>query len=460
MIPGEDDVEIHALKKRGWSIAAIARHSGHDPKTVRAYLSGEREPGVRAPAKPDEFEEFVPYVRARFAEDAHVWASALFDEAQALGYAQSYQTFTRRLRELELRPHCEACAGVKGRATIEIEHPPGEEIQWDWLELPEAAWGDDAHLLLGSLPCSGKFRGVFADAEDQGHLIEGIHAVLERLGGTAKAWRVDRMATVINPGSGSVQRSFLPVAKHYGVSIVPCPPRRGNRKGSVEKSIHFTTQRWWRTANISTMVEAQASFDRFCVTIGDARKRPIAKLDAIGGLSDATRATFHRPDGTRVRPTVAQLAEHEPLLALPFGPYPATIEVERQVGSSCLVAFRGNFYDVPGGLANHTVTVRLRVGSDRIDIVTTAGRNVAAHRLEPAGCGVITRDSGRRSQLENVILGQFSTDRPCNRKHNIPPGPEARAEAARLLGVMGDGHDDVVVDLADYERIAREGGQR
>ena len=72
--------------------------------------------------------------------------------------------------------------GVKGRATIEIEHPPGEEIQWDWVELPEAPWGGDAHLLVGSLPCSGKFRGVFAESEDQAHLIEAMDGVLRRLG--------------------------------------------------------------------------------------------------------------------------------------------------------------------------------------------------------------------------------------------------------------------------------------
>ena len=30
----EDDVEIHALAKRGWSKAAIARHTGKDRKTV------------------------------------------------------------------------------------------------------------------------------------------------------------------------------------------------------------------------------------------------------------------------------------------------------------------------------------------------------------------------------------------------------------------------------------------
>ena len=33
-------MEAHALKKRGWSISAIARHLGRDRKTVRSYLNG------------------------------------------------------------------------------------------------------------------------------------------------------------------------------------------------------------------------------------------------------------------------------------------------------------------------------------------------------------------------------------------------------------------------------------
>ncbi len=47
MLWWEDDVEAHALRRRGWSISAIARHLGHDRKTVRAYLGGEREQGRR-----------------------------------------------------------------------------------------------------------------------------------------------------------------------------------------------------------------------------------------------------------------------------------------------------------------------------------------------------------------------------------------------------------------------------
>jgi hypothetical protein len=83
-------------------------------------------------------------------------------------------------------------------------------------ELSEAPWGEDAHLLLGSLPCSGKFRGVFAESEDQPHLIEAVDEVLRRLGGTARRWRADRMATVVDPKTGVIQPSFVPVAKHCG----------------------------------------------------------------------------------------------------------------------------------------------------------------------------------------------------------------------------------------------------
>ena len=146
-----------------------------------------------------------------------------------------------------LRPHCEACTGVKGRDTIEIDHPPGEEIQWDWFERRNAPWGGTAYVLLGTLPHSGKVRGVLAEKMDQAHLIEAIDEVLRRLGGTARVWRTDRLATVIVPGTRDVQASFAPVAKHYGAVVEPCPPRRGNRKGAVESSVRFVSGRWWRT---------------------------------------------------------------------------------------------------------------------------------------------------------------------------------------------------------------------
>ena len=36
-------MDIHALRQRGWSISAIARHVDRNRKTVRAYLDGKRQ---------------------------------------------------------------------------------------------------------------------------------------------------------------------------------------------------------------------------------------------------------------------------------------------------------------------------------------------------------------------------------------------------------------------------------
>ena len=137
MFAEEEYLEVHALRQRGWSISAIARHVGRTRRTVRAYLSGDRVPGRRASSGPDPFDRFEAYVRQRLSDDPHVWATVLFDEVAALGYAQSYPTLVRKIRDRGLRPSCYACVGTRGRATAIIDHPPGEECQWDWLELSD-----------------------------------------------------------------------------------------------------------------------------------------------------------------------------------------------------------------------------------------------------------------------------------------------------------------------------------
>jgi transposase len=394
MLTPEEDVEITSLRKRGWSISAIARHVGRDRKTVRGYPSGEREPGVRTKHARDPFERFEPYVRQRLVDDRHVWASTLFDEIAALGYDRSYQTFTRQLRERQLRPHCEPCSASNGRAHVDIDHPPGEEIQWDWLELDETPWGAKAYVLVGALAYSSRFRAWFSESDDQAHLVVGIDEILRRLGGTARRWRVDRMATVINPNTGRLQRSFAPVAKHYGAGVDPCPPRHGNRKGVVEKNIDFLTRRWWRTARVGSPAEAHASVDRFSATIADARRR-----------GDAT---------------VGALADAESLLALPEQPYPAEVLEVRTVAANALVSLWGNRYSVPPGLAGSHVQIRWRLGSETISL-HSRGQVICTHLLAPRGAQRTVRLPEHTTALENIVLGAFTSDRPCKRKVNRPP---------------------------------------
>lgn len=439
MLTWEEDVEAHALYRRGWTISAIARHLGRDPKTIRAYVKGQRTPGRRARSAPDRFEEYAEYCRIRLADDPHVWASTLFDEVRALGYGGGYSSFTRALRTRRLRPHCEPCRASRGRDHAIIAHPPGAETQFDWLELPDPpaawGWGDKAFLLVGALSASGRWRAVLAESTDQAHLVEALDGVTRRLGGCTRRWRFDRMSTVCDPGSGRLRASFAAVAKHYGVAVDICPARHGNRKGVVEKANHGAAQRWWRTLSDEVSpTQAQAQLDAFCARVGDARRR--------------------RRDGAPT--TVGALADAEPLAPCPPQPYPATLEVSRVVSAQALVAFRGNFYSVPPGLGGTGVLVRHRLGQPTIEITTVAGATLAVHRREVDGAGAIVRCDEHVAALERAVLARFSDRAPCRRKQRRPPTPAALAEAARIRGQRPALGQHVVVDFAAYVNAARQ----
>jgi hypothetical protein len=234
------------------------------------------------------------------------------------------------------------------------------------------------------------------------------------------------MASVVYPGTDRITPQFAHAAKHYGVEVWVCPPRRPQRKGVVEKAIQYVTRSWWRSAPVSGIGQAQADLDRWAVAVSDRRTR----------------------DGA----TIAEVAEREGLLGLPGTAFPVQLAVERVVGRSALVAFEGNRYSVAPGLVGQSVTVTARLGELHLEILSLAGRRVARHRRAPAGAGQIVRTHEHAKLLEEAVLGAFTTDPPCRRKANRPPGNQALAVAARLGGHAGG--REVVVDLDEYARIA------
>lgn len=428
MLTEEDDVEIHALKARGWTVAAIARHTGRDPKTIRKYLA--RPAGARRERAASCLEPFRGYLAARFADDPHVEATVLHRELAEVGFDRSYPTLVRELRRLQLRPRCLVCEHRRGDSvTVEIDHLAGEEIQWDWLELaPEdVPWGEPAFVLIGALSHSGRFRGVFCEQMTFGHLADAMHRVLVALGGTPRVWRTDRMATIVVPGTDRLTVDAAQAAKHYGVQIAVCPARRAQRKGVVEAAIKYTTRSWWRTARVATIADAQASLDRWCVDVADARRRPAGTVGEIGAA--------------------------ESLRALPHAAYPAVIAVERRASRSALVAFEANHYSVPPAHTGRTLVVHARVGEPLLRIFSAAGEVVATHRRARAGAGQTVRSVEHAAMLERAVLAAFTTSHACRRKTNRPPGDDALAELARLKGI--EPTSAPVISLQRYAELAQ-----
>jgi transposase len=436
MLSERSSVDIHALHRQGMTISEITRRTHHDRKTIRAYLNGERAPGVRQPAGPDVFEPFVDYVTARLTEDPHLWAATLWDELRPLGFEGSYPTLTRQIRARGLRPACVACSHVTERPNAIIEHPPGEETQFDWLELPDPPqhWAfptKRAYLLVGSLAHSGVWRAVISPSMDVPHLLAAMTTVLASLGGLTRVWRFDRMATVLHPTTGDLIPMFAGFAKHHGVQPVVCRPRSGNRKGVVEKNNHTAAQRWWRTLpDELTLEQARAGVDAFALGQDDRRR------EDIGGKTTA-KAMFANE---RLRP-------------LPPVVFPVIITEERTATRQALIDWRGNRYSVPPELATAKVIVQQRLGSAVIDIATVSGAVVARHRVAEPGLGVTVRDTGHVTALEAIAMASAPPGRPHRRKERIPPGTAARRAAAALTGTGEPA--STVIDLAAYEQAAK-----
>ncbi len=421
MLTEEDDVEIHALAKRGWSISAIARHTGRDRKTVRTYLRGKRRKRQRPPSC---LEPYRDYLVARFADDHHVLATVLHRELAALGFDRSYQTLVRELRRLELRPTCSACRN--GRLpTTEIPHEPGEELQLDWWELTETPWGEKAYVLVGALSHSGRARAVFSEGQSFPHLVAALDGVLRRLGGTAKAWRTDRMATVVDPDTGRLRPQFAAVAKHYGTRVDVCPAYRPQRKGVVESAVGYLTRSWWRSAPVATPAQAQA------------RPRPLLRDDR---RRQASAGRHGRLGGRRRAVALA-----------------AGVAVPRRAGGGArgrrqgAGQLRGQPLQRPAGAA--------RAGGDSRGLPRRAQRRDrlrhwtkgARHRRAPAGAAQTIRDAEHSRALERAVLDAFTSSPPCRRKANRPPGEAALAAAARI---RGDAGKEVSIDLGRYAEIA------
>ncbi len=435
MLSERSSVDIHALKRQGMTISEIARRTNHDRKTIRAYLNGERVPGVRKRATPDGFDRFVEYVTARLVEDPHLWVVTLWDELRPLGFDGSYQTLTRQIRDRQLRPVCAACAHVTERPNAVIEHPPGEETQFDWLELPDppAHWGfptKKAFLLVGSLAHSGVWRAVLSPSMDLPHLLAAMTTVLGLLGGLTRDWRFDRMRTVLDPATDDLTPMFAAFAKHHAVTVIACRPRSGNRKGVVEKNNHTAAQRWWRTVpDELTAEQAQAAVEAFAKGQDQRRREDL--------------------EGTT---TAAAMFAAERLRPLPVTVFPVVVTEERTATRQALIDWRGNRYSVPPELAAAKVVVHQRLGADTIDIATLGGAVVARHRVAEPGLGVTIRDTGHVTALETVAMASAPPGRPHRRKERIPPGPAARRAAQVLTGTQ---QPSTVISLAAYEQAAK-----
>jgi putative ATPase subunit gpP of terminase len=222
-------VEAHALRARGWSISAIARHLDRDRKTVRAYLNGDREPGMRRRAVPD-----------RWPGSGRTCGRG-WPMITTCGPARWTTRSSRSGTSAASRRWCARSASVGcGRTARRAVGSPGGRRSRSPIRRVRRSSGTGSSgagavgrhrvraagdvAALGSDPWGvGRVAGSGAPGRGDGRRAASA-------GWHGQVWRTDRLATVVVPGTGDIQPSFAPVATYYGVAVAPCPPRRATAR--------------------------------------------------------------------------------------------------------------------------------------------------------------------------------------------------------------------------------------
>ena len=258
-------MDIHALRKRGWSISAIARHVGRDRKTVRAYLDGRTAGRGSAPAGTTRSPRTSSTARLGWTRTRICGRPTLFDEVTA-GLS------TGRIRRSPGRCGCGVCGRCASRVTRRraaviaiIEHPAGRgnPVGLGGAAGPTGGCGGTARrhtCWSGRLSHSAVAWRAVARSMDQPHLVDALHRVAP-VGwadpGLAVRPDVHRRA----PGDGEGHRHASPASRSTSVSRSDLPAAaREPQRASVEKANHTAAQRWWRTLpDDVTAAQAQAA---------------------------------------------------------------------------------------------------------------------------------------------------------------------------------------------------------
>ena len=235
------------------------------------------------------------------------------------------------------------------KATMRIEHKPGDAMQVDWagdpLYITDPVTGEEepTYIFVAVLPCSWyTYAEACTDMKTENWLMCHVHAY-SYFGGVARLLIPDncKTATTSNTRYETVlNRSYQELADHYGTAIVPARVRKPDDKAAAEGSVRFVST--WITAALR---------DRKLFSLTEANAAVAEKLDELN------RRPFKKRPGSRL--SAFEQEEKEYMQPLPICSFEPASWLHPKVGTDYLVTDGRNKYSVPFDLIGETVDVRL-----------------------------------------------------------------------------------------------------
>ena len=257
-------MELHALARHGWSIAALAREFGLNWRTARRYASTDEAPRYRPRARPAELSAAqVAHIERRLTACPDLRATVLLRElVDEYGYTGSYASLRRRV--VVLRP------ATAEEPVLRFETGPGIQTQGDWADVGAWPLGDgtaDLFAFVAILGCSRMIGIRFATDKTRPTTLRNIVRCVDDLGGATADFLTDRdtalMAGARADGAPIYAPEWLDVAALLGTRPRACRPYRAKTKGKVERIIREVKEDFlaWLTGQVTPERPTLAWYD-------------------------------------------------------------------------------------------------------------------------------------------------------------------------------------------------------
>ena len=387
---------IRVYKERGWSERRIAQELGLNRRTVRRYgakcttevTAGKETPSPKCTTGVTTGKEAQNPVAAsgysrsqcqRYREqivgklEAGLSAQRIYQDLRSeQGYGGSYESVKRFVAELKAK---------EPRRVWRIESRPGEELQIDF-GLGAMIQGSDGKkkrswVLRAVLSYSRKGYSEAVYRQDTETFLRCLENAFRHLGGVPLVLNLDNLKAAVLKADWydpEINPKLADFARHYGVNILPCRPRKPEHKGKVERGVGYVRSNALKGRKFSSLEAENAHLAQWESQVADQR--------------------IH---GTTCKQVRRLFEEERPHLGtLPDSLFPCYQEALRTVGRDSFVEVDKAFYEAPPEYIGQRVWVRW--DSRVVRIHNPRGEQVQIHARQEPGkfsrvleCGGMSR---------------------------------------------------------------------
>lgn len=229
---------IQDLKKKGWSITAIADELQISWPTAKKYSEQIPKKQTR-PNRGSKLDPFKAYIQLRIQEGT-TNCEVLIDEIREMGYTGGKTILKDYVQGYRSAP--------RKQAVPRYETAPGEQAQVDWMDCGIQTFNGKRKRIYGFIMTMGYSRKrylCFTDTMKMDSFLRCMRQAFEYFGGMTKKVLFDNMKTVVQKRLLKeivLTTVFSDFAHYYGFQVDLCQPGKPRTKGKVENSVKYVRQ--------------------------------------------------------------------------------------------------------------------------------------------------------------------------------------------------------------------------